>query len=88
MDLMAENMQRITRNGEVNLQPQWSPDDNRLAFTSYMNGNPDLYIANLILDESLCLSARDGSTLVLHGTRTAKKLLLPSPPKETLIFIV
>ena len=60
MDFDGKNMQRITRNGEVNLQPQWSPNDGKLAFTSYMNGNPDLYIANLVSGRITRLSARDG----------------------------
>ena len=60
MDFDGQNMQRITRNKEVNLQPQWSPNDNRLAFTSYMNGNPDLYVANLVSGRITRLSARDG----------------------------
>ena len=73
MDFDGQNMQRITRNGEVNLQPQWSPDDNRLAFTSYMNGNPDLYIANLISGRITRLSARDGVNIGgFRGIQTEK----------------
>jgi TolB protein len=35
----------ITRNGSINLMPVWSPDARSLAFTSYLQGYPDLYRA-------------------------------------------
>ena len=81
MDFDGENMQRITRNGEVNLQPQWSPDDNRLAFTSYMNGNPDLYIANLISGRITRLSARDGVNIGASWHPNGKEVVATLSPK-------
>ena len=33
----------VTRNGSINLMPVWSPDARSLAFTSYVQGYPDLY---------------------------------------------
>ena len=33
----------ITRNGSINLSPVWSPDARSIAFTSFMNGYPDLF---------------------------------------------
>ena len=35
----------VTRNGSINLMPVWSPDARSLAFTSFMQGYPDLYRA-------------------------------------------
>ena len=35
----------VTKNGAINLTPVWSPDTRSLAFTSYMQGYPDLYRA-------------------------------------------
>jgi TolB protein len=35
----------VTRNGSINLMPVWSPDSRSLAFTSYVQGYPDLYRA-------------------------------------------
>lgn len=32
-----------TRNGSINLSPVWSPDARSIAFTSFMNGYPDLF---------------------------------------------
>jgi TolB protein len=33
----------VTKNGSINLMPVWSPDARSLAFTSYLQGYPDLY---------------------------------------------
>src|SRR5262249_16186812 len=34
----------VTKNDAINLLPTLSPDGGKIAFTSYMRGNPDLYI--------------------------------------------
>jgi TolB protein len=33
----------VTRNGSINLSPVWGPDARSIAFTSFMNGYPDLF---------------------------------------------
>ena len=33
----------VTRNASINLSPSWSPDARSIAFTSFMNGYPDLF---------------------------------------------
>ena len=33
----------VTRNGSINLMPVWSPDARSLAYTSFVQGYPDLY---------------------------------------------
>lgn len=69
-------IQRVTRNGSINLSPAWSPDGVNLAWTSYKRGNPDLYLKNLRSGRTRVLSnqkginaspefSRDGSQLVL-----------------------
>ncbi len=35
----------VTRNGSINLMPVWSPDARSLAFTSFVQGYPDLFRA-------------------------------------------
>jgi TolB protein len=80
MDFDGQNMQRITRNGKVNLQPQWSPDDGKLAFTSYMNGNPDLYVANLTSGRITRLSARDGVNIGASWHPSGKELVATLSP--------
>ena len=43
MDYDGANVKRITRNGSINLSPEWWPDDNGLVYTSYKHGEPDLF---------------------------------------------
>ena len=44
-DYDGVGMAPVTRNGSINLMPVWSPDARSLAFTSFMQGYPDLYRA-------------------------------------------
>jgi TolB protein len=41
------NPVRLTSNNTITLFPAWSTDGKWMAFTSYKEGNPDLYIKNL-----------------------------------------
>ncbi len=38
---------QVTRHNSISLSPSWSSDGQWLAYTSYVKGNPDLYIKNL-----------------------------------------
>jgi TolB protein len=50
----------ITRNGSINLQPNWSPNGTSLVYTSYRAGNPDLYVTDLTNATTRRISARKG----------------------------
>ena len=41
------NPQQITRNHSITLFPAWSADGRYLAYTSYKNGKPDIFVKNL-----------------------------------------
>jgi TolB protein len=43
MDLDGYVRRRVTQNGAINLLPAWTPDG-RVAYTSFLEHNPDLYI--------------------------------------------
>jgi len=44
MDYDGADIKQITKNKSLNVSPAWSPDGKRLAFVSYRQGNPRLYI--------------------------------------------
>jgi TolB protein len=44
-DYDGVGMTPVTRNGSINLMPMWSPDARSLAYTSFVQGYPDLYRA-------------------------------------------
>ena len=43
VDYDGNGSRPVTRNGTINLSPDWSPDGSTLAYVSYKNGDPDLY---------------------------------------------
>ena len=43
MDYDGHNVQRLTGNGSINLNPDFSPSGRELVYTSYKKRNPDLY---------------------------------------------
>jgi TolB protein len=47
MDYDGAQVKRVTRNGSINLSPEWWPDDNGLIYTSYKHGEPNLYSLRL-----------------------------------------
>lgn len=60
MDYDGYNVQRITRNGSINLNPDISPKGREILFTSYKKGNPDLYRLVLFGGGEARISARHG----------------------------
>ncbi len=46
-DFDGANVRQITQNQSINLSPVWTPDGQKIAFTSYLKRNPDLYLIDL-----------------------------------------
>lgn len=44
MDFDGANAYSVSHNSSENILPSWSPDGSRIAYTSFMRTNPDLYI--------------------------------------------
>jgi len=47
MDMDGFEPMPLTKNKSINISATWSPDGKQLIFTSYLNGNPDLYMINV-----------------------------------------
>lgn len=50
----------VTKNGSINLKPRWNAAGTAIAFTSFLNGNPDLYVADLGKGQIRRVSHRTG----------------------------
>ncbi len=47
VDYDGENFQKLTNKNSISLNPKWFPDNKKIVFTSYFDGNPDLYYLNI-----------------------------------------
>jgi TolB protein len=59
-DSDGENLKQITRDRSINLYPSWSPDGNKIVFTSYRRRYPDLYTIDLSRGELSVLASYNG----------------------------
>ncbi|NVO00888.1 MAG: Tol-Pal system beta propeller repeat protein TolB [Geobacteraceae bacterium] len=60
MDWDGYNGRKLTANGSINLNPDFSPSGKELVFTSYKNGNPDLYRRELFTGTEARISSAPG----------------------------
>jgi TolB protein len=78
MDWDGHNPLPLTRNGSINLNPDFAPDGREIVFTSYKRGNPDLYKRALSNPVEVPVSNRKGlnitGTWSPDGTRIALAL--------------
>jgi TolB protein len=60
MDYDGRNIRQITQDRDLCLSPSWSPDGRKLAYTSFRQSNPDLYVYNLDSGKIRVLAAFPG----------------------------
>ena len=46
MNADGSSQVRLTNNQNDDLHPAWSPDGSHIAFTSYRDGNAEIYVMN------------------------------------------
>ncbi len=67
---------RLTRAGSLALNPGWSRDGRYLYYTSYLLGDPDLYLLDLSTWKNWVVSRRKGIDLAGRDSPEGKDLLL------------
>lgn len=76
MDWDGHNMQQITKNRSINLNPDFSPDGHEIIFTSYKHGNPDLYKRLLSSSAEVSLSKFEGLNITGAWSPDGSKIAL------------
>lgn len=76
MDWDGHNLLPLTRNGSINLNPDFAPNGREIIFTSYKRGNPDLYRRALSSTAEVPLSSRKGLNITGSWSPDGSKIAL------------
>jgi TolB protein len=76
MDYDGFGVQRLTSNGSINLNPDFSPSGREIIYTSYKRGNPDLFRRELFSGAEALISARRGINITGAFSPDGKKIAL------------
>jgi TolB protein len=76
MDYDGYNIQRITRNGSINLNPDFSPNGREIIYTSYKRRNPDLFRRELFTGAEADISHHQGINITGTYSPDGKKIAL------------
>jgi TolB protein len=76
MDWDGYNPLPLTKNGSINMNPDFSPDGRDIIFTSYKRGNPDLYRRSLSNPVEVALSSRKGLNITGNWSPDGSKIAL------------
>ena len=72
----GEDLNRLTRHATLVATPRWSPDGRYLAFTSYKNGRPAVFIKDLKTNVERQVAFHEGLNLCGGFSPDSRKLLL------------
>lgn len=76
MDWDGNNPLPLTKNGSINLNPDFSPDGREIMFTSYKRGNPDIYRRSLSNTAEIPLSNRKGLNITGNWSHDGSRIAL------------
>jgi len=76
VDYDGEGLLRLTANRELNLCPSWSPDGSEIAFTSYRNGQQELFSLNTSNGKVRSVIGMDGLNFGADWHPDGKELVL------------
>ncbi len=76
IDFDGTNLVKRTRLESLTMLPQWAPDGRQIFFTSYLSGNPDSYIVNLVTKRVKEVTSYRGLNMASSWSPDGSKLLL------------
>lgn len=76
IDYDGENQQKVTGHQAIMMSPRWSPDGKHIAFTSFRDGAPQVFIKNLRTGAEKKVAAFEGLNLSGAFSPDSKRLLL------------
>ena len=74
MDYDGFNQRPITSYRAIDTTPRWSPDNSRLAFTSYASGNPEIYLFSFETDHRIPFPTYKGLNTTPAWSPDGKKI--------------
>jgi len=88
-DYDGKNVVRLTRNGSINLSPQWSPDGKKMLYTSYKNGWANIYMLDLRTGRDTVVSKKEGINIGGRFSPDGKRVALTlSEEKSPELYIL
>jgi len=76
MDYDGHNIQRLTRNGSINLNPDFSPNSREIRYRSYKRRNPDLFRRELFTGAEAAISRHHGINITGAYSPDGKRIAL------------
>jgi TolB protein len=74
MDYDGFNEHPVTSYGSTSTTPRWSPDNTRLAFTSYAGGNPEIYLFSFETNRRITFPSYKGLNTTPAWSPNGKKI--------------
>lgn len=75
-DYDGTNNKQLTNFQSLTLSPAWSQDGRRLAFTSYKDGNPNLYVMDVAKGNARIISKKKGVNITPDWSPDGEKIAL------------
>jgi TolB protein len=78
MDYDGFNPRRVTVNRSINILPAWSPDGRSLAYVSYRQGSPDIFVASVFEGRSANLTGGQGQAFAPAFSPDGRRIVYAS----------
>jgi TolB protein len=76
IDYDGYNLHRLTKDSGINILPKWSPDGEKILYTSYLYNNPDLFVLDLVKNRRRIISKYQGLNTAGSFSPDGEKILL------------